>query len=176
MTGIRYILAIAALALACGTLPTACSRGGKVKIAVMTRLQSGSTVGSSQVNATKLFLEERGVRNIEIVPFNDDWEPKRAVEAYTEMRAQGLRALLITSQRFHLCALALRESINRDRVLTMVTGSATDDSRGSRDYIFRNVQDVRTEQKSIAEYVNGLPEAHFSLSAIPTTMHTRRRP
>jgi branched-chain amino acid transport system substrate-binding protein len=155
MTGIRYIVAIAALGLACGTLPAACSRGEKVKIAVMTRLQSGSTVGSSEVNASKLFLEERGVRNIEIVPFNDDWEPKRAVEAYTEMRAQGLR-VLITSH-VSTCALALRESINRDRVLTMVTGSATDELSGSDDYIFRNVQDVRTEQKSIAEYVNGLP-------------------
>ncbi|HSV97770.1 MAG TPA: ABC transporter substrate-binding protein [Spirochaetota bacterium] len=155
MTGKRYIAAIAVLGLAGMVLHDGCSRGDNVKIAVMTRLQSGSTVGSSEINACKLFLEERGVRNIEIAPFNDDWEPRRALEAYAEMRSQGVR-ILITSH-VSTCALALRESINRDRVFTMVTGSATEELSGSDDYIFRNVQDVRTEQKSMAEYVNGLP-------------------
>ncbi|RPI93682.1 MAG: amino acid ABC transporter substrate-binding protein [Spirochaetales bacterium] len=155
MIGQRYITAIAVLGFTGIMLFAGCSRGHKVKIAVMTRLQSGSTVGSSEINASKLFLEERGVHNIEIVPFNDDWEPARAIEAYAEMRSQGIR-ILITSH-VSTCALALRDSINRDRVLTMVTGSATDQLSGSDDFIFRNIQDVSIEQKSIAEYVNRMP-------------------
>ncbi len=155
MTGKQHIAVLVLLFLAGGLLPVGCSRGPRVRIAIMTRLQSGSTVGSSEVNATRLFLEERGMRGIDIVPFNDDWEPGRALEAYSEMRSQGLD-ILITSH-VSTCALALRDSINRDGVLTMVTGAATDALSGHDDWIFRTVQDVSSEQKSIAVYINSLP-------------------
>lgn len=157
MTGKRYIAVLMLLFLAGGLAPAGCSRGSRARIAIMTRLQSGSTVGSSEVNAARLFLEERNVRSIEIVPFNDDWEPGRALEAYSEMRSQGLD-ILITSH-VSTCALALRDSINRDGVLAMVTGAATDALSGHDDWIFRTIQDVASEQKSIAGYINDLPGA-----------------
>ncbi len=155
VNGKLKIMLMAALAFACLMSIAGCSRPKKVRIAVMTRLQSGSIIGSSEVDASRLFLEESGAGNIEIVPFNDDWGPERAVEAYAQMRSQGIQ-ILITSH-VSTCALALRDSINRDRVLAMVTGSATDELSGSDDYIFRNVPDVSIEQKSIAEYVNRMP-------------------
>ncbi len=131
-----------------------CSRS-RVQVAVMTKLEAGSIVGSSEINASKLFLDDNNIRNIEIIPFDDGWNPAKAVSAYGELKQKGIR-ILITSHT-SICAIALEKSINRDHVLTFVTGAATPLLTDKDDYIIRNIQDVESEQKSIAEYVNGLP-------------------
>lgn len=133
-------------------LTQGCSGGGKIKIALMTKLESGSLVGMSEVNAARMFLEKSGIRNIEIVPFDDGWEPAKTERAYRQMRDEGID-ILITSH-ISTCAVAIKGRINSDRVFTMVTGATTDALSNSDDYIFRNIQDVEGEQKSIAEYMN----------------------
>ncbi len=151
----NYIAVIVLLSLVGGMATLACLRGSRVRIAIMTRLQSGSTIGSSEINASKLFLEGPGGRSMEVVPFNDDWEPGQALQAYSEMRSLGMD-ILVTSH-VSTCALALRDSINRDGVLTMVTGASTDELTGRDDWIFRTIPDVSSEQKSIAGYINAMP-------------------
>jgi branched-chain amino acid transport system substrate-binding protein len=131
-----------------------CGNSEKTTVAIMTKLESGSIVGSSEINAARLFLEEHRTKNIEIFPVDDAWEPKKTKLAYEEVRRRGIR-ILITSH-VSTCALAIRDEINRDHVITFVTGATTDLLSGKNDYIFRNIQDVRYEQISIAEYINGL--------------------
>ena len=135
------------------TLP-AC-RQNKLDVAVMTKLEAGSLVGSSEINASKLFLDDYDVRNLDIVPLDDGWNPVKAVEAYGELKKRGIR-VLITSHT-SICAIALEKAINRDHVLTFVAGAATPLLTDKDDYIIRNIQDVESEQKSIAGYINGLP-------------------
>ena len=139
-----------ALALApfCG-----CKR--KVPIAIMTKLEAGSIVGTSEINASKLFLEDNSINNIEIVPLDDGWNPEKAVKAYAELKKRGIR-LLITSHTSN-CAIALAPYINSDHVLAIVAGATTDKLTDKNDYIIRNIQDVESEQISISEYINGLP-------------------
>lgn len=142
-----FFIALLLPALGCGPR--------KVKVAVMTKLEAGSIVGSSEINASKLFLDDNNVNNMEIIPLDDGWNPARAVEAYAELKKRGIR-ILVTSHTSN-CALALEKSINQDHVLTFVTGAATPALTDRNDYIIRNIQDVGSEQKSIAEYVNALP-------------------
>ncbi len=154
-SAILCLLSAIAVLLSIGILIFSCSRKGKVTIAIMTKLQAGSIVGSSEINASKLFLEQYKIKNIEITPVNDDWKPEKAVEAYREIRKRDIR-IIITSH-ISTCALAIRDAVNRDHVLTFVTGATTDALTGQDDYIIRNVQDVSIEQKSIAEYINTMP-------------------
>ncbi|MBP7736235.1 MAG: amino acid ABC transporter substrate-binding protein [Spirochaetes bacterium] len=144
-----FTFSIASLLPICGCGPS------RVKVAVMTKLEAGSIVGSSEINASKLFLDDNNVNNMEIIPLDDGWNPARAVEAYGELEKRGIR-ILVTSHTSN-CALALEKLIQRDHVLTFVTGAATPLLKDKDDYIIRNIQDVGSEQKSIAEYINGLP-------------------
>jgi len=142
------MVAAVSLAIFCG-----CKR--KVLVAIMTKLEAGSIVGSSEINASKLFLEDNNIHDMEIVPLDDGWNPAKAIKAYEELKKRGI-CLLITSHT-SVCAIALEKFINRDHVLTFVTGAATNKLSDKNDYILRNIQDVESEQKSISEYVNGLP-------------------
>ena len=96
-----------------------------------------------------------------LYPSDDGWNPVKAVEAYGEMKKRGIR-VLITSHT-SVCAIALEKAINRDHVLTFVAGAATPVLSDKDDYILRNIQDVESEQKSIAGYINGLPGATVTI-------------
>ncbi|HPO14140.1 MAG TPA: ABC transporter substrate-binding protein [Candidatus Hydrogenedentes bacterium] len=137
-------------------LPMGCKKtDSRLPIAIMTKLESGSIVGSSEFNAGKLFLEDQGITSIDLVPLNDDWKPDKTKEAYEEFKKKGLR-ILVTSH-VSSCAVAIMDQINQDKVFAFVTGATTDALTGKDDYILRDIQDVQLEQKSIAEYVNALP-------------------
>ncbi len=135
-------------------LLSGCSGDKKVKIALMTKLESGSIIGVSEANAAKMFIEEKRVKNIEIVPFDDGWEPDKTVKAYEAVRRSGIN--IIVTSHTSSCAVAISNAVNRDKVLMFVTGSATDRLSDKDDYIIRNIQDVRFEQKNIAEYIKTL--------------------
>ncbi len=128
---------------------------GKIPVALMTKLESGSIVGSSEFNAGKLFLEDHKTANIDLIPFNDDWKAEKAVEAYQEVRAKGI-PILITSH-VSACAVAIKDQLNQDNILTFVTGATTDALTGQDDMILRDIQDVQSEQRSIAEHINTWP-------------------
>jgi len=128
-----------------------CKKAPSVKIALMTKFESGSIIGSSEAGAINMYLEEKGIKNIEIIYADDAWNSEKAVTAYEELKAKGID-ILITSH-ISTCAVAIADKINRDRILTFVTGAVTDELSNKDDYILRNIQDVDKEQKSIAEYI-----------------------
>ncbi len=101
-------------------------------------------------------MEKHAIKNIEIFPIDDGWEPGKTKVAYEEVKKRGIK-FLITSH-VSTCALAIADEINRDHILTFVTGATTDALSGKNDFIFRNIQDVRYEQASIAHYIGGLPQ------------------
>jgi len=134
-----------------------CSGDQKVKIAIITRLETGSVVGVSEVNAAKMFIEDRGINNIEIVPFDDGWEPAKTVKAYEAVRRRGID--IIITGHTSSCAIAISDRVNMDKVLLFETGATTDQLSDKDDYIIRNIPDVHQEQKSIAGYIKS---RHFS--------------
>lgn len=136
-------------------LPEGCrQRPNSISIAIMTKLASGSIVGSSEINAAKLFLEDNKIDYIHIVPIDDNWEPEKAKEACKTIPAQQI-PILITSH-ISACAVAIKDQVIADKILTLVTGATTDALSGQDDLILRNIPDVEIEQKAIAEYVKKL--------------------
>lgn len=139
------------LLTACGGCKRAPER---IPIALMTKLQSGSVVGMSEVNAARLYQEDHPDSRFDLVPFDDNWKPDQAVEALGQVDKRGIR-LLITSHT-STCAVAIRDEVNRKRILTFVTGATSNELSGRDDFILRNVPDLAEEQRRIAEHVNGL--------------------
>ncbi len=129
-----------------------CSKKEKVKIAIMTKLSSASIVGSSEVNAGKMFMERHNITDIDIYLYDDKWLPEESVKQFKKMREDGID-ILITS---HVsgCVIALEDMINTEGVFCFVTGATTDVISNKDDLIFRNIQDVISEQYRIADYIN----------------------
>lgn len=134
-----------------------CSKGPlpRVPVALMTKLEAGSIVGSSEVNAARIYMEQHPRSRLDLIPFNDNWDPQQARLTYADIRTRGIR-LLVTSHT-STCAIAIASDINRDGILTMITGATTDVLSGQDDYILRNTMDVGAEQHAIAEFINGIP-------------------
>ena len=146
------------LVLALSAALAGCSRP-TLRIALLTKLESGSLVGASEANAATLFLETRAKSgkpaDIEVIPYDDGWEPDKALAAYRRARDDGIE-FFVTSHT-STCAVAVAEPMRADGVFTLVAGSATTALSGRDDLILRNVPDTAFEQKRIAEYVSGLP-------------------
>lgn len=133
----------------------------RVPVAVMTKLEAGSIVGTSEINATRQFLEAYPDSLMEIVPVNDDWNPEKAREALKEVETRGIK-FMVTSH-VSTCAVAIQDQINKDKILTIVSGATTDALSETDDYILRNIPDVRHEQRCIAEKVNTLPRTRLAI-------------
>jgi len=131
-----------------------CGNDAPVKVAVMTKLDTGSIVGISEVDGARFFLEQNNIQNIEIIPFDDAWDPEKTKEVYQEIRAQGID--IIVTSHTSTCSLALKELVDAegDEVLIFNTGATSDKLSGQDDMFIRNVVDVHTEQRFIAEAIN----------------------
>lgn len=129
-----------------------CSKPSKTKVAIMTKLDSASIVGSSEVNASRIFLEDNPKSRIEISSFDDKWLPDETIKQYENLKQQGID-IIITSH-VSTCIVAIKDRINNDQVFAMVTGATTNELSKKKDMIIRNVLDVEKEQIRIAEFMN----------------------
>lgn len=138
-----------------------CVSNKPVKVAIMTKLEAGSIIGSSEVDGVRMFLKEKGITNVELVPFNDGWDPTMIKAAYEEVRAQGIN-IIITSHT-STCALELKKltDLEQDKVLVFVTGSTTNLLSNLDDNNIRVVQDVASEQTSIAKEIQSHNYKHL---------------
>jgi hypothetical protein len=125
---------IAALVLALPFLAGCAQK--PVKVAIMTKLDAGSLIGTSEVDTVRLYLEKNKITNIAAVPINDGWDPTRIPAAWKEIRDQGID-IIITSHT-STCALELKK-------LTDLP-----------DNNLRVVQDVSREQASLAQHIKPL--------------------
>jgi branched-chain amino acid transport system substrate-binding protein len=121
----------------------------------MTKLASGSLVGVSEVGAAKIYKQDHPDSPLAVEPFDDGWKPGKTKEAFKSIRSQGYR-FLITSHTSG-CAVAIADDINREGILTIVTGATTNVLTGKDDWIIRIVPDVEEEQKAVARIVTTLP-------------------
>lgn len=147
------IIKIAVLLLVIIFAISGCSSKEPIRVAVMTKLEAGSLVGMSEVDAVKYYLNSYDITSIEHVPFDDGWDPERIPEVYKAIRDQGID-IIITSHT-STCALELKKLTDQelDDVLVFVTGSTTDQLTGIADNNIRLIQDVSMEQTSIADRI-----------------------
>lgn len=133
---------------------SSCTGDKTVKVAVMTVLESGSIVGSSEIDALRLYIKEHNIKNVEVIPFNDGWDPEKIPGVYKEIRKQGID--IIFTSHTSTCAIELKKltDLEKDDVIVFVTGSTTDELSNIDDNNIRVIQDVEKEQMSIANYIS----------------------
>lgn len=131
-----------------------CNTQKTVKVAVFTKLEAGSIIGSSEIDAIRMYLDKYDIKNIEIFPFNDGWNPELIAGVYKEARAKGIN-IFFTSHT-STCAMELKKLTDQemDDVIVFITGSTTDLLSNLDDNNIRVTQDVIKEQKSLAEEIS----------------------
>lgn len=125
-----------------------------IKVALMTKLDAGSIIGTSEIAAVKEFERLHPKSPIQIIPFDDGWDPVRTKQAYAEIQNNDIR-YIITSHT-STCANEIANDINRDKRLTIITGATTTRLSGKDDYILRVIPDVIREQNIIAQRIASL--------------------
>lgn len=133
---------------------TACKSEEKVKIGILTKLEAGSIIGTSEIDAAKLYLKEKNIKNIEIYAFDDAWEQEKVEKAYKEAREEGID-IIITSHT-STCGIELKKLTDQEKedVIVLVTGSTTNKLTGLDDNTIRLIQDVESEQRSLAKHIS----------------------
>ncbi|WP_304240118.1 ABC transporter substrate-binding protein [Gracilinema caldarium] len=120
----------------------------EIKVALLTKLEAGSIIGTSEIAAVKEFERTHPNSRIHVIPFDDGWDPVRTKQAYGEVQRNNIQ-FLITSHT-STCATEIISDINRDKRLTIVTGATTTQLSKKDDYILRIIPDATQEQTAIA--------------------------
>jgi branched-chain amino acid transport system substrate-binding protein len=148
VSGTGFVL----LAFLCSTSLLSCAPP-PVRIAIMTKLEAGSLVGASEVNAARLAVQEAGMgKQVEVLAFDDGWVPERTAIAWKELRAAGID--IIVTSHVSTCAVVVAQLATDDDVVVLVTGATTNALTGLDDQLIRTISDVQAEQHSMAEWVS----------------------
>lgn len=125
-----------------------------IPVGVLAWLASGAVVGSSELNAGDLFLEEHPNSLIRIFPVDDQWNPVMTRPAVEEAMGNGVR-FFVTSHPSK-CAVAMMSLFEEPRSLAIVAAATSPALTGKDDYTLRIIADAEHEQRSIARYVNNM--------------------
>lgn len=127
-----------------------------VAVGLLTSIASGAVVGSSEIQACDMFLEEsKSVHFAGITVVDDDWKMERAVPAIEGALDQGIR--FFVSSHPSKVALAGAHLFSDGRALVINIASAAPALTGKDDYLLRIIPDAVQEQRAMAQEV-----AHWS--------------
>ncbi len=126
-----------------------------IPVGVVAWLASGAVVGSSEMNAGDLFLEEHPHSRLRVVPLDDEWQPERSAPVIQEAMAKGVR-FFISAHPSH-CAVACLHLFADPGTLLINTASTSPILTGKDDSLLRIIPDAVREQRAMAGWVNQLP-------------------
>lgn len=116
---------------------------------------SAAVVGSSEMNAGDLFLEEHPDTRIRLLPLDDEWKPARTPGVIRDAMARGVRFFVSTHPSN--CAVASVGLFADGRALMINTASTSPVLSGRDDFLLRITPDAIQEQHAIARQVAGWP-------------------
>lgn len=126
-----------------------------IPVGVVAWLASGAVVGSSELNAADLFLEEQPRSRIRVLPLDDEWKPERSVPVIRDAMAKGVRFFISTHPS--RCAVACLDLFADPGALLINVASTSPVLTGKDDSLLRIIPDAAQEQRAIARYVHQLP-------------------
>lgn len=126
-----------------------------IPVGMVAWLASGAVVGSSEINAGDLFLEERPRSRIQVVPLDDEWKPERSAPVIQGAMAQGVRFFISTHPSN--CAVACLHLFADPGALLLNLASTSPILSNKDDYFLRIIPDGVREQQAIARHINQLP-------------------
>lgn len=125
-----------------------------IPLGIVCWMGSGAVVGSSEISAADLFLEEHPNSRIQPVPVDDQWQPDKTVEAVSAAMQKGIQFFI--SSHPSKCAVASVHLFEGDSALLINTASTSPALTGKDDCHLRIVADGQQEQISIARFVKTL--------------------
>lgn len=128
---------------------------GPIPVGMVYWMGSGAVVGSSDLNAADLFLEEFPDSPIRIVPLDDQWNPDKTPLVIKEAIAQGVQFFVASHPS--KCAVASAHLFADSSALLINSGSTSPALTGKDDYFLRVIADGEQEQRAIARFVRNLP-------------------
>lgn len=126
-----------------------------IQVGLITWMASGAVVGSSEMNAGDLFLEEHPHTRIQLVPVDDEWNPERTPHVIAEAMARGVR-FFVSTHPSH-CAVASLPLFADGRALVINAASTSPALTGRDDFLLRIVPDAIQEQRALSREVAGWP-------------------
>lgn len=116
---------------------------------------SGAVVGSSEISAATLFLEEHPDTRIQPVLVDDQWNPEKTPVVISEAMNRGIRFFI--SSHPSKCAVASVHLFADSSALLINTAATSPALSGKDDYHLRIIADAGQEQRAIARFVSTLP-------------------
>jgi len=129
-------------------------RQPKIQVGIIAWLGSGAVVGSSEINAAELFLEEHPESKIEIVPVDDKWDPEVTTAITKQSIENGVQFFI--SSHPSKCAVAIEDCFDSPGAMVVVAAATSPALTDKDDYIFRIIADAECEQEAIAGYIQQL--------------------
>jgi branched-chain amino acid transport system substrate-binding protein len=126
-----------------------------IQVGLVTWMASGAVVGSSEVNAGDLFLEEHPDTPMRLSLVDDEWKPERTPRVIQDALARGVRFFI--SSHPSNCAVASLSLFADGRALVINTASTSPALTGKDDFLLRITPDATQEQRAIARHVSGWP-------------------
>lgn len=116
---------------------------------------SGAVVGSSELNAGDLYLEEHPESRIRLLFLDDQWKPEKTGPVIQGARDVGVRFFITTHPSN--CALASLPLFKDPGALLINLASTSPVLSGQDDFFLRIIPDAVREQQAIARYIHQLP-------------------
>ncbi len=128
------------------------SQAPPVLVASVAQVTSRGVVGSSETNASELFLEEHPHSRVQILKVYEECKPEETASLIQKAMAQGVRFFITTHPS--KCALASSHLFAGSSALAINTASTSPALTGKDDFLLRIIPDAVQEQRAIARYVN----------------------
>ncbi|HOD53237.1 MAG TPA: ABC transporter substrate-binding protein [Candidatus Cloacimonadota bacterium] len=125
-----------------------------IAVGIITSINSGTVVSSSEVNAAEFFIEENNIKSFLPRVVNDNWDPELTIEVTQGAINKGMN--LFISSHPSKCAIASMHLFQDGKAFLINCASASPELSGRDDYIFRIISDAIEEQNAIADYIQHL--------------------
>ena len=122
-----------------------------IPVGMVAWMNSGAVVGSSEMHAGDLFLEEHPRSRVRILPVDEEWQPERSVSIIREAMGKGVRFFVSTHPS--KCAVASAHLFADSRALIINTAATSPALTGKDDYMLRIIPDAVQEQRVMARHV-----------------------
>lgn len=126
--------------------------GPPITVGIVSWMASGAVVGSSEMHASDLFLEEQPQSRIRVLAVDDEWKPKRTPVVIQEAMRQGVRFFISTHPSN--CAVASLDLFANSQALIINAASASPALTGRDDFLLRIIPDAVQEQRALAYQVH----------------------
>jgi len=127
----------------------------RIPVGLVLWTASGAVVGSSELNAGELFLEEYPDSRIRLLPLDDEWNPEKTFPVIQGAKDAGVRFFIATHPSN--CARPSLPLFTNPGALMINLASASPDLSGKDDFFLRIIPDAVQEQRAIARYLHQLP-------------------